>query len=71
METNATANLIDEIRGRAPIFAGWLESLAAKHGKTVEQIHGWWKEYADYCRVGDQCPVEFEFEQWYADKLAA
>lgn len=48
-----------------------IAGIAEQHHKTPEQVLGWWREYAKDCRAFDQSPVEFEFLQWYAAKLAA
>ncbi len=51
-------------------FRDYVDGLAAVHGKSVEQVYRWWLEYAERCDNCDQSPVLFEFEQWYAEKLA-
>ncbi len=52
-------------------FQEYCTTLAARHGKTVEQVYGWWREYCDACQNFDQSPVQFEFENWYASSLAS
>jgi hypothetical protein len=54
---------------------GFQEEIKAiaqqSNGKSVEQVYGWWREYADTCQSGDQSALLGEFKQWYATKLAA
>ena len=52
-------------------FKAWLSEVASEHGKSVEQVFGWWREYTRDCRNYDQSPVESEFLDWYRDKLSA
>jgi hypothetical protein len=52
-------------------FQIWLSEVAFEHGKTVEQVFGWWQEYTRDCRNYDQSPVQSEFLDWYRDRLAA
>ena len=52
-------------------FKAWLSEVASEHGKSVEQVFGWWREYTRDCRNYDQSPVQSEFLDWYRDKLSA
>jgi uncharacterized membrane protein len=52
-------------------FQKQIKALAAKNGKTPEKVYEWWRVYTEDCRNYDQSPVMFEFQQWYADKLAS
>lgn len=52
-----------------PSFQEDVKNLAAQHGKTVEQVYGWWREYSADCDAYDQSAIMGEFEQWYMAKL--
>jgi hypothetical protein len=51
-------------------FRNEIVELAAVHGKTVQQVYLWWREYADSVSgEGGQSALMFDFTRWYATKL--
>jgi hypothetical protein len=68
-ENKGPAEAMKCFAGACESFQTDVKSLAAKHGKTVEQVYVWWREYAAICSSGDQSAIWFEFLQWYAAKL--
>lgn len=50
-------------------FRNEIVALANDHGKTVQQVYAWWREYSDACSAGDQSALVWEFKRWYAAKL--
>lgn len=51
-----------------PEFRAAIADLAATHGRTVEEVYGWWLEYAAACY--DQSPLLVEFERIAAARAA-
>jgi hypothetical protein len=50
-------------------FQDDIKATAVKHGKTIEEVFGWWREYDQACRSGDQSAIWSEFLDWYKEKL--
>lgn len=69
MKTKNQPSLMERFAETHPGFQAEIKALAEKHGKTVEQVYGWWREYSDACRNFDQSAIMFEFLQWYKAKL--
>lgn len=61
--------LAERFAGCCEEFQEKIRGTAAKHGKTWEQVYGWWREYSESCQSSDQSAVYPEFLDWYKAKL--
>lgn len=67
--TKPEVPLMTRFAETVPEFQGRIRDIATGHGKTVEQVYGWWREYWAACDASDQSAILSEFEQWYAGQL--
>lgn len=49
------------------VFQDAIKGIAAKYGKTWEEVYGWWREYSKAC--WEQSALLSEFEGWYQPQL--
>ena len=54
----------------APEFQAQIKAIADKFKKPVLDVYALWREYSETCRLYDQSPVLFEFENWYQVDLS-
>ena len=55
--------------GVTPEFRAYLKDIGKPSGRSAEEVYTLWREYCQTCTNYDQSPVQFEFEQWYAEPL--
>lgn len=68
-EGNSSNQMMKTFAEASKGFQDNITALAEKHGKEVEQVYRWWREYERSCRSGDQSAVWPEFLRWYRVQL--